>query len=131
MMNTLLGETPETYPFYGSLDESLYNQWVDWIRTWREAAVKSCLEDNADSSSWIETAERMRLANPKYTLREWMLVDAYNKAAKGDNSIILELLELIQKPYDEGTTEQSNKYYRRAPEESLTTGGTAYFSCSS
>jgi|NOAtaT_6_FD_contig_121_289412_length_2501_multi_7_in_0_out_0_1 uncharacterized protein YdiU (UPF0061 family) len=131
MMNIFLGETPQTYPFYGTLDQPLYDRWVDWIQTWREAVVKSYLEDYADSSHLITPAERMRLANPKYTLREWMLVDAYTKAAKGDNSIILDLLELIERPYDEGTTEQSDKYYRKAPEESLTTGGTAYFSCSS
>jgi uncharacterized protein YdiU (UPF0061 family) len=131
MMNIFLGETPQTYPFYGTLDQPLYDQWVDWIQAWREAVVKSYLEEYADSSPLINPAERMRLANPKYTLREWMLVEAYTKAAEGDNSIILELLELIERPYEEGTNEQSDKYYRRAPEESLTTGGTAYFSCSS
>jgi uncharacterized protein YdiU (UPF0061 family) len=50
--------------------------------------------------------ERMRLANPKYILREQTLVETYGKAANGDESMIKELLDLVEHPYDEGTDEQ-------------------------
>ena len=88
----------------------------------------------------------MRLANPKYVLREWMLVESYSKAAPassqlpsmpftlpkpsgdGDESMIHELFELIKNPYDEGTAEQDEKYYRRAPDAALKAGGTAFMS---
>eukprot|EP00590_Aulacoseira_subarctica_P008648 CAMPEP_0172425140 /NCGR_PEP_ID=MMETSP1064-20121228/30410_1 /TAXON_ID=202472 /ORGANISM="Aulacoseira subarctica , Strain CCAP 1002/5" /LENGTH=699 /DNA_ID=CAMNT_0013167793 /DNA_START=74 /DNA_END=2173 /DNA_ORIENTATION=- len=129
MTNTFLGDDPQTFPFYETLDRFQYNSLKEWIQAWREALVKSTLEDFSDSN--VAPEERMRLANPKYILREWMLVDAYTKSAKGDDSVVLELLELIKTPYDEGTAEQHKKYYRRAPDESLTSGGTAFMSCSS
>ena len=86
----------------------------------------------------------MRLSNPKYTLREWMLVEAYSKASptniqspmlpfmlksnEVDESMIHELFSLIQDPYGEGTEEQDEKYYSRAPDEALNAGGTAFMS---
>jgi len=42
--------------------------------------------------------------------------------------MIHELFELIQNPYDEGTPEQEEKYYRRAPDKALVQGGTAFMS---
>jgi uncharacterized protein YdiU (UPF0061 family) len=76
--------------------------------------------------------ERMRNANPKYIIREWMLVRAYRDATdRSDYSELHNLMELIQNPYDEGTATHIERYYRRAPEEALTTGGTAFMSCSS
>ncbi len=77
--------------------------------------------------------ERMRLSNPKYTLREWMLVDAYTKADGGkfiaaDYSLVHELYNLAKDPYGEGSAESHEKYYRRAPDESLRAGGTAFMS---
>merc|ERR1739846_249195 len=97
----------------------------------------------AEGSS-LTPYERMRLANPKYILREWMLVDAYTKASPSsiqspmlpfvvqssevDESMIHELFSLTQNPYDEGTNEQDTKYYRRSPDEALKAGGTAFMS---
>jgi uncharacterized protein YdiU (UPF0061 family) len=71
----------------------------------------------------------MRLANPKYTLREWMLVEAYSKAdPAGDYSDVHELFGLIKDPYGEGSVDDHEKYYCRAPDESLRAGGTAFMS---
>jgi hypothetical protein len=57
-----------------------------------------------------------------------MLVDAYQKASNEDESELLALYNLIQHPYDEGTISEIERYYRRAPEEALLTGGTAFMS---
>ena len=38
---------------------------------------------------------------PRYVPREWILVEAYEKAAEGDYSLVKELLELFRRPYDE------------------------------
>ena len=65
--------------------------------------------------------------------------DAYTKAdagkspgnpftLSGDYSGVHELFELIKDPYSEGTSENHKKYYRRAPDESLKAGGTAFMS---
>ena len=41
--------------------------------------------------------------NPKYVPREWMLVEAYEAANKGDFTRVHDLHQLLQDPYAEGT----------------------------
>lgn len=108
-------------PFYEPLSHELRQEWVAWIQQWREALQASNLNGQ-------EVYEQMRTTNPKFVLREWMLVDAYSAAGVGDESPLQELYELILTPYEEGTVNQSKKYYRRAPERALTAGGTAFMS---
>lgn len=107
-------------PFYEPLDKTLRSQWLSWIETWRNALV-AC-------GSLDACHERMRLANPKYVLREWMLVEAYTSASKGEEAELFYLYDLIQRPYGEGSADEEKRYYRRAPDVALTTGGTAFMS---
>ena len=74
----------------------------------------------------------MKLVNPKYIPREWMLKEAYTKADQGDYSIIIELHQLFLKPYDEQPHFQ-DKYYMRAPNEIYEGKGAGilFMSCSS
>jgi len=133
MLKTLLGDK-QTYPFYEKLSKEDEASLLAWIENWHKAFSK-CYSD--DSSSAPE--EIMMLANPKYVLREYMLADAYLKADSGktpgsplpvtsDFSGVHELYRLIKEPYSEGTEEQWKKFYRRAPDKSLTAGGTAFMS---
>jgi len=137
-------------PFYGPLDDEARRKMMDWIQSWREMLVESYKEIgpsmklSEDGGNFIAPEERMRMSNPKYVLREWMLVEAYSKASpssiqsrtfpvsikseQGDESMIHELFELIKNPYDEGTDEQDEKYYKRAHDDALTAGGTAFMS---
>lgn len=137
-------------PFYETLDGDARNKFMSWIRNWRELLVATYKESgpsrrlSIDDAEFIEPFERMRLASPKYVLREWMLVEAYSKASpssnqsplfpikiksdEGDESMIHELFDLIKHPYDEGTSEQDEKYYRRTADEALKKGGTAFMS---
>lgn len=137
-------------PFYGPLDDDARNKMIVWIQKWREVLVETYKEIgpsrrlSEDDAEFVEPCERMRLASPKFVLREWMLVEAYSKASPSsirsplfpvliksedaDESGVHELLELIKNPYDEGTDEQDEKYYRRAPEAALRAGGTAFMS---
>uniref|UniRef100_A0A7S2CL70 Selenoprotein O n=1 Tax=Octactis speculum TaxID=3111310 RepID=A0A7S2CL70_9STRA len=90
-----------------------------WIKAWLSALAE-------ESSGLVGVADRLRQENPKFIPREWMLVDAYDAAAKGDMSVIIELHELFETPYAEHTTELTNKYYRRASPEVLNRPGTAF-----
>jgi serine/tyrosine/threonine adenylyltransferase len=122
MMELLEGEdVSASSPFYEPLTAEKRREFIAWIKDWREA-----LKDSKLSSD--EISERMRMANPKFVLREWMLVDAYSKAANGDDSLLKELFELVKHPYEEGTPEETASYYRRAPESSHVRGGTAFMS---
>lgn len=108
-------------PFYEPLTEQQRSQWTEWLGQWRDT-----LKQIGGSST--EIYQRMRLVNPKYVLREWMLVDAYTAAGDGDYQLLHGLYQLIQRPYEEGNAEEERQYYRRAPEEVLTKGGTAFMS---
>jgi len=138
-------------PFYITLDIESRAKMLKWIQRWREALVKA-YEVNGSSASLAQNdegvllpEERMLASNPKYVLREWMLVEAYSKASPSSNeptifglnrnnnnvndeSMIHELFELIQNPYDEGSDKQDEKYYRRAPDTAAVAGGTAFMS---
>jgi len=113
-------------PFYKPLTPELRKEWIEWIQSWRKALVSSYT--TTSSNPTMKPGERMRLSNPKYVLREWMLVDAYSKAAEGNYDEIKALLTLVESPYDEGTESEQAKYYRRAPDEALISGGTAFMS---
>ena len=110
-------------PFYEKMSDELRRMWITWIKMWRDA-VKA----HAESTGGNPYYDRMRIENPKFVLREWMLVDAYKAAAKGNYSLIEELHKLIQKPYDEGSAEQSAKFYKRATEKAATSGGCGFMS---
>jgi len=140
MMMTLLGDSSDnTYPFYDALSDENRATLRTWIEKWHKTLTK-CYQSNTNQSEEVTPPEEvMRLANPKYTLKEWMLVEAYTKAdagkspgnpftLSGDYSGVHELFELIKDPYSEGTSENHKKYYRRAPDESLKAGGTAFMS---
>lgn len=103
----------------------------------------SSQEDKAKVTSWLKTwitqakgsgppgevAQRMRRFNPKFVPREWILVNAYTAANKGDSSLIEELQRLFETPYDEHDEELSGKYYKKAPAETyegVGVGGTAF-----
>jgi uncharacterized protein YdiU (UPF0061 family) len=121
MMQTLEGAS-ESSPFYEALTPETRREWIAWLKDWRDV-VKA-----TRPSSGKAVFESMRQANPKYVLREWMLVDAYSTAADGDETILNELYDLIQRPYDEGSSEEAQAYYRRAPDSAVARGGTAFMS---
>ena len=82
--------------------------WISWF----ERYLKRVKEDN------LKTEERiaiMNSANPKFVLRNWMAVLAYEKAEKGDYSTLQELETLLQSPYEEQDDESTSKWYQRTP----------------
>eukprot|EP00238_Polyblepharides_amylifera_P009021 CAMPEP_0196584756 /NCGR_PEP_ID=MMETSP1081-20130531/48356_1 /TAXON_ID=36882 /ORGANISM="Pyramimonas amylifera, Strain CCMP720" /LENGTH=618 /DNA_ID=CAMNT_0041906083 /DNA_START=228 /DNA_END=2085 /DNA_ORIENTATION=+ len=97
------------------------SSWVGWLRTWR-----SILTESLGSATRAQAVMQMRASSPKFVPREWMLVEAYNAANKEDYSILNEQFDLYKSPYDEHEGAMSDKYYRRAPDKSLMTGGTTF-----
>ena len=73
----------------------------------------------------------MKAVNPKYTLREWFLVPAYKLAENGDYTLIEELQEIMNDPYEEQSKEIEEKYYREKPVELFDIAGISHVSCSS
>ncbi len=68
----------------------------------------------------------MRAANPVIVPREWMLVDAYERAYQGDYSGVEELHQLFRNPYNAPEAAALSRFARRAPDAVLGKPGTAY-----
>ncbi|PIF04831.1 MAG: hypothetical protein CSA86_00425 [Arcobacter sp.] len=128
-----LSNIPEDYTslqksFYRDLKDEvdLQNRWKEWFKNWKELLNKQNTEETKENIS-----KKMKSVNPKYTLREWILVPAYEKANNGDYSLINELQEVMSSPYLEQSKEIEDKYYRLKPIEFFEIGGISHVSCSS
>jgi uncharacterized protein YdiU (UPF0061 family) len=71
------------------------------------------------------------LVTPKYILREWFVVPAYQQAAAENYALIRELQEIMTQPYAEQSKQVEEKYYRLKPPEFFQVGGLSFYSCSS
>jgi len=109
--------------FYKEADEALLQRWEAWLKEWRAVATKELSND--------ELSQKMKQVNPKYTLREWFLVPAYQQAEQGDYTLIHELQEVMNKPYEEQSDAIEQKYYRKKPSELFKVAGISHVSCSS
>jgi len=129
------GIDPLTKSFYkdSMYTEKILKSWSVWLQKWKSLINNSNAVDiNATSpESREKLSKQMKLVNPKYTLREWFLVPAYQRATEGDYSLIRELQEVMTKPYDEQSKEIEAKYYSLKPSELFEIAGISHISCSS
>lgn len=109
--------------FYLRTSQSLDEQWQLWLKNWRDLV---CSDNDLESVS-----KKMKLTNPKYTWREWLIVPAYQQAMQGDYTLVKELQKVLGSPYDEQSQEVEDKYYRLRPKEFFNAGGVSHYSCSS
>lgn len=106
--------------------ESIDQRWSAWFTKWKSLSINA----NTDSSQ-AEVSRQMKLVNPKYSLREWLLAPAYQQARTGDYSLIRQLQDVITQPYAEQSKDVEDKFYRIKPTEMFDTGGVSFYSCSS
>ncbi len=109
--------------FYIQTSQQIDKQWQSWLQSWRDIIL-----NNGNST---ETSKIMKLTNPKYTWREWLIAPAYKQAEEGDYSLVKELQEMLSHPYDEQSKEIEDKYYRLKPKAFFNAGGISHYSCSS
>jgi uncharacterized protein YdiU (UPF0061 family) len=107
------------------LDKKLLANWSKWLDQW------NALIDTPTPESREKLSQQMKQINPKYTLREWFLVPAYEQAATGDYTLIKELQEIMIHPYDEQSNEIEEKYYKEKPSYFFNVAGISHISCSS
>jgi len=113
-----------TKSFYRDIleDEQLKQRWSDWLEKWRVSTKSSDKE---------HLSAKMKCVNPKYTLREWHLVPAYKSSETGNYTLIKELQEVMNNPYEEQSKEVEAKYYALKPAELFEIAGVSHVSCSS
>ncbi|MDP6699234.1 MAG: protein adenylyltransferase SelO family protein, partial [Candidatus Latescibacteria bacterium] len=109
--------------FYVTTSTALDEKWQEWLTAWRKLVIQA---DNRE-----EVSKKMKQVNPKFTWREWLIVPAYEKAQQGDYSLVKELQEVLDHPYEEQSQAIAEKYYRLKPKAFLNAGGISHYSCSS
>jgi uncharacterized protein YdiU (UPF0061 family) len=114
--------------------EGMSQRWSEWLTKWQ--ALISSGSGTSDANAVIprsreELSRQMKLVNQKYSLREWLLVPAYQQASAGNYALVRELQEVMTQPYAEQAKDVEDKYYRRKPSEFFEVGGMSHLSCSS
>ena len=104
------------------LNEAILKDWYDWFEIYN-------LRINEQTISDIERRNKMNVLNPKYVLRNYMAQLCIDDADKGDYSLLNELFEMLQKPYDEQPNFQ--KWFAKRPDWARDKVGCSMLSCSS
>lgn len=115
-------------PSYVADPEGVDKRWSEWLTKWTSLIGSVNV---TQPRSREELSKQMKLVNPKYSLREWFVVPAYQQATAGDYSLVRELQEVMTQPYAEQSKEMEEKYYRLKPSEFCEVGGLSHYSCSS
>ena len=68
------------------------------LRNWFDSYKKVCEQEN---TTFEERNEIMKKVNPKYIIKNYMLQEAIDLAHTGDYSLVNDLLNIAQNPYDE------------------------------
>lgn len=109
--------------FYTKPSDEIKHEWQQWLSLWRDKLLSTSSPESASN--------RMKKVNPKYTWREWLIVPAYQQAEHGDYSLVHQLQDIFQSPYDEQSQRVADNYYRLRPKEFFAAGGVSHYSCSS
>lgn len=92
---------------YDADHEGIDKRWSAWLTKWKSLTRPHSRE---------ELSRQMKLVNPKYSLREWFVVPAYQQAAAGNYSLLRELQEVMTLPYAEQSKGVEKIYYRLKPQ---------------
>ncbi|WP_150913594.1 protein adenylyltransferase SelO [Marinobacter halotolerans] len=107
---------------YDADPDGMDKRWSAWLTDWQSRLSPGKRE---------ELSRQMKLVNPKYSLKEWFVAPAYERAAAGDYTLLRELQDVMTQPYAEQSEGIETKYYRLKPPEFFDVGGLSHYSCSS
>jgi serine/tyrosine/threonine adenylyltransferase len=93
-----------------------------WVRRWHSLVTRG-------GSRVDERQGRMRAANPKFVLRNYLAQQAIDRAEAGDVSMVHELLDVMRRPYDEQPGREA--FAARRPDWARHRAGSSMLSCSS
>ena len=95
---------------------------ADWLRRY----VRRVRDEGVDEATW---RARMRAANPRYVLRNYLCQQAIDAAEQGDDGEVRALLEVMRRPYDEQPGNE--RYAAQRPDWARSRPGCSALSCSS
>ena len=109
--------------FYKQPTDELEAQWEQWFQQWRSLVTHR--------GNLATLSKQMKQVNPKYTWREWLVAPAYQQAMEGDFSLVEELQEVLNNPFNDQSQAIEDKYDRLRPQAFFVAGGVSHYSCSS
>ena len=112
----------DAYYLPDQLTANIKKQIGDWVRDYQKRLSQ-------DSVAREERQSSMNSVNPNYVLRNYLAQLAIDKAEAGDFSLVVELLEVLRKPYDEQLGKKS--FAAKRPEWARNRPGCSTLSCSS
>jgi uncharacterized protein YdiU (UPF0061 family) len=124
----ILGPQPNHFPealaaaFYGEPSARHLKEGLSWVQSWWQHA-------RAQTRTPEVLASQLNAVNPKYVLRNYLAQQAIDAATEGDSSGVLELLDVMRRPFDEQP--QREAFSRKRPEWARSKPGCSALSCSS
>jgi uncharacterized protein YdiU (UPF0061 family) len=94
----------------------------DWLRAYAARAAVEELED-------AERGARMDAVNPLYVPRNYLVQQVIEATEQGDRAAVLELLEVLRRPYTEQPGRE--RFAAKRPEWARHRPGSSMLSCSS
>jgi uncharacterized protein YdiU (UPF0061 family) len=107
---------------YGEMSPERVETGIAWLRRWWERTRQ-------EPAAPAAIAARMDAVNPKFVLRNWLAQEAIDAAHEGDDSKVVELLDVMRRPFDEQPGREA--YAAKRPEWARHRPGCSALSCSS
>lgn len=106
--------------FYQPLSDDNAELFFQWVQTYLER-----IKTNQISKQ--ESQKRMRAANPRFVLRNYLLHEAIEKLEKGEEELFVKLQAALQDPY----SPKNDEFIKKRPSWATQKAGCSMLSCSS
>lgn len=128
---TQLAKIDLQQPQVSTLQNAFYTQkgWQDFSQDIQSWLTTYCQRLTQSQQTMEQRQQRMAAANPIYVLRNYLAQEAIDLATTGNNSRLLELLEVLRHPYT--LQPGKEKFAEKRPDWARQKAGCSMLSCSS